>query len=157
MKAIINITASAFILCAIYIIGIYTVPSSQPNTAYAQDTEQAEPATTDASETDEAEEEDSYSYTAQPGDSYTKIARKAVQTYGINEGINLSGAQIIYAETQLTQAADSPFLEIGQEVEVPRSDVATWVERAQSLSEQEVSLWNVYVPLVDFNTDSVGE
>jgi hypothetical protein len=98
-----------------------------------------------------------YSYVAQPGDSYSQIARKAVQTYGIDNKVNLSQAQIIYTETMLTQAAHSPFLNQGQKVSVKQADVKTWVEKAQKLTAAQEAAWQVYTVGVDFNTDRVGE
>lgn len=98
-----------------------------------------------------------YTYKAQIGDSYTKIARKAIQTYGINNKVNLSPAQIIFAETQLTEAAGAPELEVGQEVKLTNDSVKKHVEEAQKLSKSQESAWNVYVKYVDFNTNGVGE
>lgn len=101
--------------------------------------------------------EDVYTYVAQSGDSYTLMARKAVQTYGLNNEVNLSEAQIIFAETNLTQAADSPRLNVGQEVQIKQSLVKEWVEKAQQLSEEQQADWAAYTAGVDFNTNSVGE
>lgn len=98
-----------------------------------------------------------YSYTAQPGDSYTKIARKAVQTYGIVKQVNLSQAQIIAAETYLTRGAGSPSLSTGDKVEVKEADVEAAVKKAQGLSEAAQKLWQKYVAGVNFNTDKVGQ
>ena len=98
-----------------------------------------------------------YKYVAQSGDSYSKIARKAVQTYGLKYKVNLSVSRIIYAETHLTQEAGSPLLNLGQEVTVSESTVKGWVEKAQKLSNDEAAKWDVYVSNVNFNTDNVGE
>ena len=98
-----------------------------------------------------------YSYTAQSGDSYTTIARKAVQTYGIRNNVNLSEAQIIYAETMLTQNAQAPLLELGENVTFNEESLRNTVDRAQDLTNDEESNWDYYVQFVDFNTDSVGE
>jgi hypothetical protein len=51
----------------------------------------------------QAPAEAAYSYVAQSGDSYSLMARKAVQTYGLTSQTNLSQAQIIFAETSRTQ------------------------------------------------------
>lgn len=104
-----------------------------------------------------AESQDKYDYRAQPGDSYTVLARKAVQTYGINNSVNLSGAQIVFAETQLTRQAGSPEINDGQAVEISVSDVKQSVESAQGLSEADETAWNFYVQFVDFNTDAAGQ
>ena len=98
-----------------------------------------------------------YSYVAQPGDSYTEISRKAVQTYGAINKVNASQAGIIFAETNLTLAAGSPELNLGQKVEIKESDIHQWVDKAQDLTDAQESAWNYYVQFVNFNTDSVGQ
>ena len=98
-----------------------------------------------------------YTYRAQSGDSYTQLARKAVQTYGINNNINLTPAGIIYAETNLTHEASSGNLTVGQEVSIDAQLVKKWVESAQNLPKSEQVAWNAYVPFVNFNTDNIGE
>lgn len=98
-----------------------------------------------------------YTYTAQPGDSFAAMARKAVQTYGIINKVNLSQAQIIFAETNLTIAANSPELNEGQSVAIDESAVKSWVERAEKLSNAQKAAWEAYTVGVDFNTDNVGE
>lgn len=98
-----------------------------------------------------------YSYVAQSGDSYTKMARKAIQTYGLKKKINLSPAGIIFAETNLTQAVGSPQLNLDQKVEIKESVLHEWVDKAQSLTDAQEAAWNVYVKFVDFNTNNVGQ
>lgn len=97
-----------------------------------------------------------YAYVAQAGDSYTAIARKATQTYGKKFNVQLSLAQIVYTETQLTQAAGSPYLNLGEAVTISEATIKSWVEKAQQLSADEQAAWQYYVPLIDFNTDAVG-
>lgn len=113
----------------------------------------------ESAETPEAETENSntYDYTAQVGDSYAKIARKAVQTYGIINDVDLSEAQIIYAETRLTKEAGEPLLEVGEAVAISESAIASTVEAAGELDEATEALWADYAVGVDFNTDAVGE
>ena len=98
-----------------------------------------------------------YSYVAQSGDSYTKMARKAVQTYGLKNKIKLSPAGIIFAETNLTRAADSPELNLGQKVEIKESTIHEWVDKAQDLTDAQEVAWNYYVQFVNFDTNNVGE
>ena len=98
-----------------------------------------------------------YTYTAQPGDSYSAMARKAVQTYGINTKTKLSLAQILYTEAGLTVEAGSPYLEVGQKVTIAKKQVMDWVEKAKKLSASERAAWATYVPWVDFNTNAVGQ
>jgi hypothetical protein len=101
--------------------------------------------------------EEAYSYTAQTDDSYTLMARKAIQTYGINANVNLSPAQIIYAETLLTQEASSPLLTVGQKVTIKTSTVKNWVDKAGALSAEAKTAWQAYANGVDFNTNHVGQ
>jgi hypothetical protein len=98
-----------------------------------------------------------YNYVGQADDTYSQIARKAIQTYGLETGTNLSGAQIVFAETNMTIEAGSQLLEVGQEISIEKSIVKGWVEKAQKLSETEEAGWDYYVQFVDFNTNSVGE
>lgn len=98
-----------------------------------------------------------YSYVAQPGDSYTLIARKAVQTYGRKFDIRLTEAEIVYAETNLTREAGSPELNVGQKVSVDESKVKKWVEQTENLTKTDEAAWAEYAQFADFNTDNVGE
>ncbi len=92
-------------------------------------------------------------YTAHSGDSYTVLARKAVQAYGKDADKNISRAQIVAAETFLTTEAGSPMLEVGQKVTLDKSDVASAVKKAQALTSAELAAWQVYVPYVNFDTN----
>ena len=98
-----------------------------------------------------------YNYTAQAGDSYTVLARKAVQTYGINEKVSLSPAQIVAAETNLTVDAGSIELNEGQTVTIKKSEVKAAVDAAKKLSADMLTAWQAYVPYVDFNTNAAGQ
>lgn len=110
-----------------------------------------------ASAATDTKKPETYTYTAQAGDSYSQFARKAVQTYGLSEKVKLSPAQIIFVETNLTQAALSPYLDLGQKASLSKSDVKTWVEKAQKMTDSEKAAWQAYVPYVDFDTKTVGE
>ena len=110
-----------------------------------------------AHEISSSQEDEVYSYVAQPGDSYTKMARKAIQTFGITEKIDVSQAGIIFAETNLTKAAGSPSIDVGETVEIKVSDVDDWVDKATELTDSQEAAWNYYVQFVDFNTDNVGQ
>lgn len=99
----------------------------------------------------------SYVYVAQPGDSYSQMARKAVQTYGKKYKTQLSLGQILYSETNMTQQAASPYLALGQQITIQESTVKSWVDKALKLDAATIALWNYYIPGVQFNTDNVGE
>jgi hypothetical protein len=112
----------------------------------------AEEATTTTEATAET-----YSFIAQKGDSYTKMARKAVQIFGLDNKVDLSGAQIVYVETNLTQLANSPELDLGEAVTISKTTVGEWVEKAKQLTNAQKALWQVYADRADFNTNNVGE
>lgn len=139
-------------LCFAFLLGAAVpVVLSGNQKVLAQEEEQQ------SSEQEQQSQGASYHYKAQPGDSYTLMARKAVQTYGLKNDVNLSLAQIVYAETKMTQEAGSPQLEVGQNVQVAESVVKQWVERAQELSEEDRADWDYYAQFANFNTDNVGE
>ncbi|GIW60778.1 MAG: hypothetical protein KatS3mg087_1844 [Patescibacteria group bacterium] len=85
------------------------------------------------------------------------MARKAIQTYGITEKVSLSEAQIIYAETNITKEAGSPFLTEGQTVEIKESTVKSWVDKAEDLSDEQEARWQPYAARANFNTNRVGQ
>lgn len=105
----------------------------------------------------EATTVNTYNYVAQEGDSYSLMARKAIQTYGLENNINLSPAQIIFAETNLTNQAGSPQLYVGQQVAIEVSKVQEWVQKAQQMSAEQQAAWNLYVVGVNFDTNNVGQ
>lgn len=117
------------------------------------------PKETEADTEAEAESTDqsSYNYTAQPGDSYSVLARKAVQTYGLVNDVRLSLAEILAAEAKLTLDANQPYLNEGQAVAINQADVKAAMDHAQGLSDEEEAVWATYVPYVDFDTRKHGE
>jgi hypothetical protein len=146
MKNIKTILGASFLFAAVLTASLLVVGKGS---ASAQ--ELAQPTNNNSQQTG------SYDYVAQPGDSYSLIARKAVQTYGIINKVSLSQAQIIYIETNLTQAADSPILNEGQKVSINTNDIKNWVEKAQKLTDSQEAAWNVYAQNANFNTNSVGQ
>lgn len=97
-----------------------------------------------------------YSYTAKAGDNYSVLARKAVQTYGIREKVNLSQAQIIAAETALASAAGFPELNEGQAVSFDSAKVKKAMEDAKKITGDALVAWQSYVPYVNFDTRNNG-
>lgn len=115
---------------------------------------------TESSEQSQQQEDEpvkTYNYVAQEGDSYSLMARKAIQTFGLENNINLSPAQIIFAETNLTNQAGSPQLYIGQQVAIEVSKIQEWVQKAQQMSSEQQAAWDIYVVGVNFDTNSVGQ
>ena len=97
-----------------------------------------------------------YTYNARMGDSYTVLARKAIQAYANETKTKLSQAQIIAAETQLTITAGAPLLEIQQKVTMAKNTISLAVSAAQKLTADEQAAWQAYVPYVDFDTSKNG-
>lgn len=150
-KLYVALAAAAILILVAYV----AVTTNRTTTAHDEVAQSSETTQKEAGKNQEREVR--YSYEAQPGDSYSQLARKAVQTYGIVNDVALSQAQIIAAETQLTVAAGSPELEVGQKIELKPADVKAAVEAAQKLSAEAQAAWQPYVAGVDFNTDSIGE
>ena len=65
-----------------------------------------------------------YSYTAQPGDSFTQFARDAVHQYVTARKLQIPDAQLSSAEITLTNAAGAPSLGVGQQIHIAKRDVA---------------------------------
>ncbi len=98
-----------------------------------------------------------YNYNAQPGDSYTVLARKAIQAYAKSEKQKLSSAQIVAAETQLTVNAGSIELNEGQTLAIDKAAVKGAVDAAKKLTADVLAAWEVYVPYVNFDTSKAGQ
>lgn len=148
---------SALFVALVGVLGVVLVVSQAQAQEIIQEDEQQQEQSVEQTKEQPQEEGATYNYIAQAGDSYTLMARKAVQTYGINSEVSLNEAQIIFAETNLTQLASSPLLNLGQEVQISESVVKEWVESAQNLSEEEQASWGTYASGVNFNTNAVGE
>lgn len=104
-----------------------------------------------------ASQDSAYSYTANAGDSYTQLVRKAVQTYGIQHKEDLGNARIVAIETITSERAGWPELNEGQVVSFSHSLVKTWIDEAMKLSAADVAAWATYVPYIDFDTRQIGE
>lgn len=98
-----------------------------------------------------------YSYTANTGDAYAQMVRKAVQTYGIENNKNIGNALIVAIETKASEQAGWPVLSEGQVVSFSESLIKTWVDEAMKLSVADVAAWQTYVQYVDFDTKNIGE
>ncbi len=101
--------------------------------------------------------EKTYSYTAQAGDAYTQLVRKAVQTYGIVHDKDIGNARIVAIETTASEQAGWPVITQGQVVSFDESLVKSWVDNAMKLSATDVAAWQTYVPYINFDTRSIGE
>lgn len=134
------------IVAVFALVSVFGIASLPTETAKAAD---KKPAT--------SEQKKTYQYAAQAGDSYTQLARKAVQSYGIDNKVNLSLAQIVFAETHLTSNAGFPELNEGETVSFTKESLKATVDHAQKLTADEKAAWEYYVPSIDFNTNAIGE
>ncbi len=149
MKKLINL-----MLATVYAaVNVLTIGVLAPVVVRADDTKESTTKVAAA----ETKKEVMYSYVAQSGDSFSKLSRKAVQTYAIKNKIKLSNAKVIAAETWMTQANGSPKLALGEKVQVKEASVKTFVDRAQKLTSTQEAKWNVYTAGVNFNTNAVGQ
>lgn len=143
------------ILSATYAVStVLGVAAFAPVTVSAASTKDTNAATT---KVQTASKEVVYKYVAQSGDSYSKIARKAIQTYVKKNKMKFSNAKVIAAETWLTQKAGSPSINVGQALEVKEATVKTYVDQANKLTSAKEALWNAYTVGVNFNTNAVGQ
>ena len=94
-----------------------------------------------------------YTYTARAGDSYTAMARSSVALYMQAQKLTLSPAQRVAAETYLTQAVGAPLLDVAQSVTIAGESVKDAVEKAQSLSDDELAAWDIFADQVDWDND----
>lgn len=128
----------------------------QPPAQDQQQTEQTAQSETKGTSTDEASKSP-FQYIAQRGDSYPKMARKAMQAYAKKHELNITQAGIIFAETNLTKLASSPQLAVGQEVTFTEEILKEWADKAVALTDAQQKAWGRYVPGVNFDTSRVGE
>lgn len=86
---------------------------------------------------------DTMTLTAGPGQSYTTLARQALDTYRAvaDTHIDLDAAQILFIVTTLAQRYATTPLIAGQEVLFSFSDMATLVQQAQNLSPSQHTAW----------------
>jgi hypothetical protein len=153
-KAIVAFSSATIGSMATIVLLMLVVPA----TAHATGTPQTSSTkTAQTTTTNKTAPKNPYSYVAQPRDSYSKMARKAVQTYGIRNNVTLTTGRILYAETMLTQQAGSPELQQGQTITFNESTVKSWVDKAKALSNTSAAKWDRYTVNVNFNTDHVGE
>lgn len=149
MNTLKKIAGTLLIGVAVSVAGVFTSPVD----TYAHD---GEDHSAQEFKTKTADEK-IYSYTANAGDSYTQLVRKAVQTYGILHKEDLGTARIVSIETTASKQAGWPLLAEGQVVSFGESTIKTWVNQAMKLSDADVAAWATYAPYINFDTRDIGE
>jgi hypothetical protein len=119
-----------------------TTPSTTDNTS-ANSSEQTAPE-------NKFTESSSYSYTAQPGDSYTLLARDTIKQHTSKQNITLSPEQAVAAETFVVEAAGAPSLEVGQKVIIANEAIVLAVTEVQKLTAEEQANWSAYSAVIKF-------
>ncbi|MCA9329473.1 hypothetical protein KDA11_02420 [Candidatus Saccharibacteria bacterium] len=112
-----------------------------------EDTTPIADTTTPKKDTPEVPSKTSYSYTAEAGDSYVLLARKAIDEYSKSTNTALNPEQRIAAETFIISDAGFPGLEVGQVVTFSKDSVKNAVNKATGLSASQLALWQPYVAL----------
>lgn len=89
-------------------------------------------AATEATDTDSspapATDGSTYEFTAQAGDSYTAMARQALERYSSKHKVDTASYHALAAEVALVNTAGAPLLEVGQVVQISEGDIAAAVK-----------------------------
>lgn len=97
-----------------------------------------------------------FEYIARRSNNLTLLVRRSLQLHDeSNDQINLSEAQVIYAETNIVRQLGSFQLDVGQEVSVPIDLVKQFAQSSQSLTERETAAWNKYARRADFSLSDI--
>jgi len=155
-----NLTVAGLFAVLIALFFVTTSVSADDGEDHSEEATTTE--TTEATETMEEKlvteaTTEVFEFTAQPGDSYSLMARKAVQINGFETSTSLTQAQIIYVETNLTKLASSPKLNLGEKISISKELVKQWSEKAKELTDAQQANWQVFANNANFNTDTVGE
>lgn len=123
-----------------------------------ESTPEVESATTEEVESQESELPENFEYTAVECNNLTLLVRRSIQIYDAEtEGVNLSPAAIIYAETNVTQRLGSFQLDIGDDVSVPRDLVEQYAMSSRDLTPAQVAAWDAYTANVNFDLVDIAE
>ena len=108
-----------------------TAPAAKQTQTAQADNKPVEKTSEKTTDTNTAKETgDTFAYTASAGSSYTLFAREAVSSVVANQQLQVSTAQTLQAEVELTNNAGSPLLDVGQAVTISRADVIAALQHA---------------------------
>ena len=120
--------------------------ASDDRSAASDATSQTKSAHSSSKTSSKSDQPGSYTFTAQPGDSYTLFARQAIQQS--KSGAKLSSAQKVAAETKLAVTANWPAIKLGQTVTIDATDLKQAIDFAINLSPAELSAWQPFADLI---------
>lgn len=97
-----------------------------------------------------------YEFIAQPGNSMSVMARRAVQLYDQKtEAVNLPEPCIVMAETNIVQNLGPRWLAVEENFKIDESLVADFAQKANNLTEEQRAAWKVYSDNAEFNLTDV--
>lgn len=98
----------------------------------------------------------SYEFVAQPGNSMSVMARRAIQLYDQKtDDITLPEPCIIAAETNIVQSLGPRWLREGEQFKIDESVVSDWARKANGLTEEQRAAWKVYSDNANFTLNDV--
>jgi hypothetical protein len=80
-----------------------------------------------------------YTYTAVLGDSYTALARDAINKYATENNMTITDEQLLVAEVQLANDAGLPMLDVGQTISIAESSLSSILPNISSAVVGDVS------------------
>ena len=91
-----------------------------------------------------------YEEVAEPGEGITHLARKALKEYlqEKGEGLNLTPEHKIYIEDYLQKKTGDYWLEVGQKLTFSEELIKEAIEKAQTLTEEQLQNLSQYAKLV---------
>jgi hypothetical protein len=99
---------------------------------------------------------ESYQYVAVAGDNMSKLTRRSVDLYDqADDSIELTYAQVIFAETNIVQDAGPRLLDVGDSFEVPTSQIEKYIAEAPGLTEAQLAAWDGYAQNATFELEHI--
>lgn len=114
----------------------------------------AAPASSSSASSSQSAVSSDWQYSAPKGSSLTILVRRSLMLYDQqNKDINLSKAQIIFAETNIVKQIGPRLLKIGERVKIASSLVGDYATKSTNLSQKQLTAWQVYVNRASFQLD----
>jgi len=81
----------------------------------------------------------------QPGQSTTHVVRAIITDYLNKNGFDLSAPQKVYMETYLVSRLERKIYKTGETLSLKTADLDQAIEKAKSLTSQQIQAWSRYV------------